>query len=147
MKVAIGADHAGFDLKEMLADHLQSRGVETEDVGAHEQVPTDDFPDYAKPVAEAVASGTVDRGILVCATGIGMSMAANKVRGVRAVLCTSEVMARMSREHNDANVLALGSRLIEPECARSIVDTWLDTEFTGEPRHIRRIRKLESQEE
>ncbi len=146
MKVAIGADHAGFDLKEMLVDHLQARGVETEDVGAHERVPTDDFPDYAKPVAEAVASGTVDRGILVCATGIGMSMAANKVRGVRAALCTSETMARMSREHNDANVLVLGSRLIEPERARSIVDTWLDTEFTGEPRHRRRVSKLEPEE-
>ena len=143
MKVAIGADHAGFDLKMVLVDHLSSRGIEVEDFGAIECVPTDDFVEYAQAVGKTVASGVHDSGILVCGSGIGMSVAANKVRGIRAALCTTAHMAHLARAHNDANVLALGAGEIGPELARSIVDTWLDTEFADKPRYSRRITKLE----
>ncbi|GAG14404.1 unnamed protein product [marine sediment metagenome] len=143
MKVAISADHAGFDLKTVLVDHLHSRGIEVEDFGALELVPTDDFVEYAHAVAETVASGTHDSGILVCGSGIGMSVAANKVRGIRAALCTSAHIAYLARAHNDANVLALAAAETGPELARSIVDTWLDTEFEDKPRYVRRIGKLE----
>jgi len=143
MKIAIAADHAGLELKAYLIEHLQGRGIEVEDLGAHEYVLTDDYPDYAHAVAEAVTSGACDSGILACGAGIGMSIAANKVPGIRAALCTNEFMARLARSHNDANALVVAGRVTAPEHARSIVDTWLDTEFSGEPRHIRRIEKLE----
>lgn len=143
MKIAIGTDHAGFELKTVLVDHLRSRGVEVEDFGALELVPTDDFVEYARAVAETVASGAHDSGILVCGSGVGMSIAANKVRGIRAALCTSAQMAHLARAHNDANVLALGAGESGPELARSIVDAWLDTEFVNERRYERRIGKLE----
>ena len=143
MKVAIGADHAGFDLKTVLVEHLISRGIEVDDFGAFELVPTDDFVEYAHAVAKTVASGAHDRGILICSSGIGMSVAANKVRGIRAALCTTEHMAHLARSDNDANVLALGGGEIGPNLARSIVDTWLDTEFADKPRYVRRIGKLE----
>jgi len=143
MKVAIGTDHAGFELKTVLVDHLRSRGVEVEDFGALELVPTDDFVEYAHAVAETVASGAHDSGILVCGSGIGMSVAANKVRGIRAALCTSAHMAYLARAHNDANVLALAAEETGPDLARSIVDTWMDTEFEDKPRYVRRIGKLE----
>ena len=143
MKVAIGADHAGFDLKTVLADHLSSCEIEVEDLGALELVPTDDFVEYAHAVAKTVASGTHDTGILVCGSGIGMSIAANKVRGIRAALCTSVQMAHQARAHNDANVLVLAAAEIEPELVRPIVDAWLDTEFANKPRYARRIGKME----
>jgi len=143
MKVAIGADHAGFDLKTFLVDHLRSRDVEVEDFGAHEMVTTDDYVEYARAVAETVASGVHNSGILVCGSGIGMSIAANKIRGIRAALCTTAHMAHLARAHNDANVLALGAGEIGPDLARSIVDTWLDTEFADKPRYTRRLGKLE----
>jgi len=143
MRVAVGADHAGLELKKVLVKHLQNRGVEVEDMGAHSAVATDDYPDYGRAVAQAVASGSCDSGILVCGTGLGMSMVANKFRGIRAALCVNELMAQCARNHNDANVLALGGRIIGADLAVSIVDTWLDSEFSGDPRHMRRIKKLE----
>jgi len=143
MKISIAADHAGLELKSTLIDHIEGRGIEVADLGAHEYIPLDDYPDYAHAVGEAVTSAACDSGILVCGSGIGMSMAANKVPGVRAALCTNEFMARLARTHNNANVLVVAGRVTAPEHVCSIVDTWLDTAFSGDPRHVRRIEKLE----
>lgn len=139
--IAVGADHAGFPLKEDVKAWLTARGHRVLDFGTGSSEPVD-YPDFARPVAMAVASGEADRGLLVCGTGIGMAMAANKVRGARAAACSDAYTARMSREHNDSNVLALGARIIRRETALEIVDVWLVTEFAG-GRHLRRIEKLE----
>lgn len=138
--VAIGADHAGFPLKEFLKAGLVERGIQVLDLGTHS---TDavDYPDYAAAVGAAVAAGDAQRGVLVCGTGIGMAIAANKVAGVRAVQCADVESARISREHNDTNVLALGARTTPPDLARTIVETWLATAFQG-GRHARRVEKL-----
>ena len=144
MKIAIGSDHAGFELKERIKDFLDARGTRWEDVGTDSANSTD-YPDYAFHVAEAVARGEFELGILVCGTGIGMSIAANKVRGIRAALCTSPGMAEFSRRHNDANVLTLGGRMLSQEEATEIVDTWLKTAFEGD-RHARRLGKIQSYE-
>ena len=146
MKVAIGADHGGLDLKSVIVDHLCASQIDVEDFGAHEYEGEDDYPDIAQSVGTAVATGEYDCGILICGTGIGMSMAANKITGIRAALCTDEFMARLSRYHNNANVLALGGRTVGPEHAKSIVDTWMDSDYTNEQRHNRRIEKLERAE-
>ncbi len=138
--VALGADHAGYQLKEALLAWLSGRGFRVLDFGTHAREPVD-YPDYAGPVAEAVATGAAARGVLVCGTGIGMAMAANKVSGVRAATCLDIHMARLSREHNDANVLALGARLTEPARALEILEVWLATPFAG-GRHARRLEKL-----
>ncbi len=143
MKLAIGTDHAGLAFKTDLVEYLKKRGVEVKDLGAHEMDPADDYPDYARAVAETVASGACERGILVCGSGIGMSIAANRVPGARAALCLNEFMARLSRTHNDANILVVAERMTAPEHLYAIVDTWLDTEFSGDSRHVRRIEKLE----
>ncbi len=142
MRIAIGCDHAGFLLKEELKAFLQALGHEVEDVGTH-SLDSVDYPDFARMVAEAVAVGRVERGIVICGTGIGSSIVANKVPGVRAALCHESYTARMSREHNDANVLALGGRVLGVELAKEIVQVWLASEFQG-GRHARRVEKIKS---
>jgi ribose 5-phosphate isomerase B len=138
--IALGADHAGFQLKEALKGWLIDHGYQVVDYGTH-STESVDYPDYAAQVAEAVADQKVERGVLVCGTGIGMTIAANKVPGVRAALCSDLYTARMSREHNDANVLALGGRLMGPEMALDILRMWLETDFAGD-RHRRRLDKI-----
>ncbi len=140
MKVAIAADHGGFKLKEEIKAHLTSLNIEFEDFGC-ECADSVDYPDYAVPVAEKVAAGEFDRGILVCGTGIGMSIAANKIPGVRCALVHDTFSARATREHNDSNVLAMGERVIGPGLALDIVKIWLETEFLG-GRHERRVEKV-----
>lgn len=138
--IALGADHAGVSLKEELKVWLLTRGHEVKDFGTFSTEAVD-YPDHAAAVASAVAGGAAERGLLVCGTGIGMAIAANKVPGVRAVACTDAYTARLSREHNDANVLALGARLTAPDAAVEILRTWLEATFEG-GRHARRVAKL-----
>jgi ribose 5-phosphate isomerase B len=140
MRIALGADHAGVALKEHIKRQLDERGLAYTDFGTN-STESVDYPDYASRVARAVASGEYERGILVCGTGIGMAIAANKVAGVRAAPVVDDFTAALSREHNDANVLALGARVTTPEVARRLVDTFLDTPFGG-GRHQRRIDKI-----
>ena len=143
-ELVIGSDHGGFPLKQTLIAHLIQHGISVEDMGCHtDKVPVD-YPDIARRVTERVLKGK--RGILVCGTGIGMCIAANKVRGVRAALCHDEHTARMSREHNDANILCLGGRVLAAENAITILDTWLSTAFSGEERHNHRIEKISALE-
>lgn len=144
MNIAIGSDHAGFELKERIKAFLDARGIRWEDFGTNSADSTD-YPDYGFPVAEAVARGAFELGILVCGTGIGMSILANKVRGIRAALCTSPEMAELSRRHNDANILTLGGRVLSPKEAMEIVDVWLKTGFEGD-RHARRVGKIRGYE-
>jgi len=138
--IALGADHAGWPLKETIKAWLNARGHETLDFGTH-TADAVDYPDYATRVAEAVSAGTAERGVLVCGTGIGMTIAANKVPGARAASCADIYTARMAREHNDTNVLALGARLTGNEAATEILRVWLETTFAGD-RHARRVEKL-----
>lgn len=146
MKVIIGSDHGGFRLKQEIIAMLKEKEIVVEDVGCHSPLESVDYPDYARPVAERVARGEFDRGILVCGTGIGMSIAANKVKGVRCAVVSDEYSARMSREHNHANVLAIGERVVGVDLAKSIVRVWLETEFAGE-RHQRRVNKIQALED
>jgi len=145
MKIAIGADHAGFALKERLREKLVREGHEVIDHGTRNADSTD-YPDYAAPVAHAVASGAADRGILVCYTGVGMSISANKVRGIRAALGTNVEEVRLVRGHNDANVLTLGAKFAPPNEAEAMVDAFLGTQFEG-GRHARRVGKMMAIEE
>ncbi len=145
MRILVGCDHAGFHLKEDLKEYLLSLGHEVEDYGVHSD-DLADYPDVAFRVAEDVVSGKGDRGILICGTGVGMSIAANKVRGVRAALCHDVFSARASREHNNANILTMGERVIGRGLAREIVRAWLESEFVGD-RHARRIAKITAYEE
>ncbi|MGH7322946.1 MAG: ribose 5-phosphate isomerase B [Candidatus Rokuibacteriota bacterium] len=138
--IALGADHAGWQLKEDVKSWLLDKGFQMIDLGTHSPEPVD-YPEYAEQVAEAVASGKAERGVLVCGTGIGMAMTANKVPGVRAAFCPDLFTARMSREHNDANVLTLGGRLTGTELALEIVEMWLRAEFQG-GRHSRRVGRI-----
>src|SRR5438128_2694543 len=138
--VALGADHAGFPLKEDLKAWLTSRGHDVVDLGTH-STESVDYPDFAVGVGGAVTAGKADCGVLVCGTGIGMAMAANKVSGVRAAACSDAYTARMSREHNDANILALGARITGRDAAIEILETWLEAEFAG-GRHARRVDKI-----
>ena len=140
MKIALGADHAGFELKEQIKQRLASSGLAVEDEGTR-STDSVDYPDYARKVAEAVAARRADLGILVCGTGIGMAITANKVPGIRAANCDSEFEAQMSREHNDANVLTLGARILDAEQAFKVVDKWLHTQFAG-GRHQMRVDKI-----
>jgi ribose 5-phosphate isomerase B len=140
MKIALGADHAGYKLKDRIKQHLKDKGVQVEVKGASTSESVD-YPDYARLVARDVAERRADLGILVCGSGIGMAMAANKVPGVRAANVSLEYEAQMSREHNDANVLTLGARILKDEDALKIVDTWLATSFAG-GRHQRRVDKI-----
>lgn len=140
MRVAIGSDHAGYALKVVINEHLSSRGVEFEDLGTFSKESCD-YTDFGLKVAEAVKSGEFDRGILICGTGIGISIAANKVPGIRAAHCTDTFSAHASRQHNDANILALGERVTGPGLAMDIVDAFLEAEFEG-GRHKRRVDKI-----
>ena len=136
--IAIGSDHGGFDLKEQVKKHLVERGFEVKDFGC-EGTASCDYPIYAKAVSEAVATGECELGILICGTGIGMSMVANKVEGIRAALCSDCFSAKATKEHNNANVLCMGARTIGPGLALMIVDNFVDTPFSNDERHIRRI--------
>ena len=140
--IGIGCDHAGYDLKEEVKSHLGKRGIEFKDFGCN-STDSVDYPVYGKKVAEAVASGECEKGIIICGTGIGISISANKVKGVRAALCSDCFSAEATRLHNDANILAMGARVIGPGLALKIVDTFLDTEFSGEERHARRVAQIE----
>jgi len=139
-KIAIGSDHAGFEAKEKAKSELAALGVDVLDKGSH-SLDSVDYPDFGAAVARAVASGEVERGVLVCGSGIGISIAANKIPGARAALCWNEETVRLAREHNDANVLCFGSRFIEPEQAARMVRIFLETEFAG-GRHTQRVEKL-----
>ncbi|REE91426.1 ribose 5-phosphate isomerase B [Paenibacillus taihuensis] len=141
MKIAIGADHAGYRLKDELVPFIQSLGHELEDVGCSCDQSVD-YPDYALPVADLVASGRADRGILICGTGIGMSIAANKVKGIRCALVHDMFSAKATREHNDTNVLAMGERVIGPGVAQEIIRIWLETPFSNGERHVGRVNKV-----
>lgn len=140
MKIAIGADHAGFELKEKLKQRLLQQGVEVDDRGTLDNNSVD-YPDFAAAVGREVASGRAERGLLVCGSGIGMAVAANKVPGVRAANITTEEEARLSREHNDLNVLTMGARILQEDQAFRILEAWLTTEFAG-GRHQRRVEKI-----
>jgi len=144
MKIVIGSDHAGFELKEDLRDYLGQQKVEVVDLGVRDPSPVD-YPDIGASVAEKVSRGEFDRGILICGTGIGMSIVANRFPGVRAALCHELYTARISREHNDANLLVLAGRLIGKELAREILRVWLGSQFQG-GRHQRRLQKIQSLE-
>lgn len=138
--IAIGCDHGGYELKLEIIKHLKAKGFEIKDFGCN-STDSVDYPDYAYPVAKAVANGECEKGILICGTGIGMSIAANKVNGIRCALCGDTFSAHATREHNDSNVLALGARVTGVNLALDIVDTWLEAEFMG-GRHINRINKI-----
>lgn len=143
MKIAIASDHGGFELKENVKKYLEGRDIEVLDLGTYSEESVD-YPAYGKACGQAVASGEADRGIVCCGTGIGISIAANKVKGVRCALCTDVHMAEMTRKHNDANVLAMGGRTTELETALAITAAWLDTEFEG-GRHQRRVDMLDAE--
>ncbi|NLC08090.1 MAG: ribose 5-phosphate isomerase B [Syntrophomonadaceae bacterium] len=145
MKIALASDHGGYALKEEIKKLLQEQQVDFRDFGTN-SVDSVDYPDYALPVAEAVSQGEYDRGILLCGTGIGISIAANKVPGIRAALCSDPFSAKASREHNDANILVLGGRVLGPGLAREIVQVWLTTRFEG-GRHVNRLNKIRAIEE
>jgi ribose 5-phosphate isomerase B len=141
MKIAIGADHAGYRLKREIVPLLKELGHEVEDFGCDCEQSVD-YPDYALPVCERVAKGEADRGILICGTGIGMSIAANKVPGIRCALVHDVFSAKATREHNDSNVLAMGERVIGPGLAQEIVRVWLETPFSRNERHLNRVNKV-----
>ncbi len=144
-KLLIASDHAGFELKEQLERALRERGYDVEDLGTDSEASTD-YPDYAHPLAERVSRGDVERGVLLCGTGLGMSYTANRYPHVRAAVAWNAEVARLAREHNDANVLVLPARFVSPEQGLEILTTWLDTEFAG-GRHARRVEKIEKAEQ
>jgi ribose 5-phosphate isomerase B len=141
MKIALASDHGGFELKEKVKAHMEQKGIEVLDLGCNNEESVD-YPNYGRACGEAVMRGDAERGIVICGTGIGISIAANKVKGIRCALCTSLFMAEMSRKHNDANMLALGGRILETGLALDIVDVWLTTEFEG-GRHKTRTDMLD----
>ena len=147
MRIAVAGDHAGFELKVLLVHWLQSTGHEVEDLGADSRDPEDDYPDFAFMVADSVLSGKVERGIVVCGSGVGASVAANKVPGIRACLCHDTYTGHQGVEHDDMNVLCLGSRVIGPELARELITAFLNARFSGEERYGRRLKKLLAIEE
>ena len=142
MRIAVGADHAGFALKELLVPWLRASGHEVDDLGAKTLVPDDDYPDLALPVARAVQSARAERGIIVCGSGVGASVLANKVPGVRAGLCHDTYSSHQGVEHDDMNVLCLGGRIIGVELSKEVVKSFLDARFIPEPRFQRRLNKL-----
>jgi RpiB/LacA/LacB family sugar-phosphate isomerase len=146
MKVVIGSDHAGVDLKTNLIEYLQHLGHEVLNVGADSPTPVD-YPDYARKVAYALLDGRAERGMLICGSGVGASVAANKIRGIRAGLCHDVYSAHQGVEHDNMNVLVLGSRVIGPETARELAHAYLAANYTGEPRHLRRLEKVRQLEE
>ncbi|MBO4375767.1 MAG: ribose 5-phosphate isomerase B [Lachnospiraceae bacterium] len=140
--IAIGCDHGGYELKEIIKKHLDEIGVEYTDKGCY-SLESVDYPIYGRAAAEAVANGEADKGIVICTTGIGISIVANKVKGIRCALCSDTVSARLTREHNDANMLAMGAGIVGPNLAIGIVDTFLNTEFSGMEKHARRVSMIE----
>jgi len=146
MNIAIGSDHGGWALKEKVKEYLRKEGLQTEDFGTGNS-DSCDYPDFGLPVSEAVARGEKDRGIVICTTGIGMSITANKVPGIRAALCNDAETARLSREHNNANVLVLSAKALEGKKLKDILNVWLKTDFSSEERHIRRLKKVKQIEE
>lgn len=146
VKLALACDHAGYRLKTYLLQHLRAQGWDCQDLGAYDESPCD-YPDLAFAAAQAVAAGTYERGILICGTGIGSAICANKVKGIRAAVCHDPVSARLAREHNDANILCLGGRILGEALALGVAQAFLTGRFTGEERHSRRIRKITSYEE
>ena len=145
MRIAIGADHAGFALKQVLAEHLRKRGHEVIDQGTGNADPVD-YPDFAEAVAKVLLDGRAERGVLICGSGVGASVAANKIPGIRAALCHDTYSARQGVEHDDANLLVLGARVIGVELARELVENFLAAKFTAEERHRRRVEKIASLE-
>ncbi len=142
--IAIGNDHAGVELKKEIMAFLQQKGYEVKDFGCYDTKSVD-YPDYAHAVAHAVADGEAEKGIIICGTGIGVSMAANKVKGVRAALCHDCFSAEATRQHNDANVLTMGARVVGPGLALKIAEIFIETPFSNDERHIRRINKIEEE--
>lgn len=142
--LAIGCDHGGFELKEHILKHLKNKGLEVKDFGCYDENSVD-YPDIAEKVGRAVSSGECESGILICGTGIGISIAANKIKGIRAALCSDVYSAKMTKEHNNANIICMGGRVIGRELAFMIVDTWLEAEFQG-GRHQARIEKIHALE-
>ena len=140
--IAIGSDHGGYDLRIQVINHLKERGFEVKDMGCPDKSSCD-YPVYGKKVAEAVVSGECEKGIVICTTGIGISITANKYKGIRCALCADTVTAKLTRLHNNSNVLAMGAGIVGPNLAMEIVDTFLDTEFSNEERHQRRIDLIE----
>lgn len=140
--IAIGCDHGGFELKQEIIKYLEEKKIEYKDYGCY-NTNSVDYPEYAKKVANAVVSKEAEKGILICGTGIGISIAANKVKGVRAALCHDCFSAQATREHNDSNILALGGRIVGPGLAVQIVDIFLHTPFSNDERHVRRIEQIE----
>ncbi|MGA2989857.1 MAG: ribose 5-phosphate isomerase B [Candidatus Korobacteraceae bacterium] len=147
MKIAIGSDHGGFPLNKLLVKELEKAGHEVTDFGTDRGDLPDDYPDYAKLVAEAVQAGKAERGVLVCGSGVGVTAAANKFRGIRACMCHDTYSAHQGVEHDDMNVLCLGARVVGPELAVELVHAFLNARFTGEPRHVRRLGKIQKFEE
>src|SRR5881409_2819893 len=142
MRVAIGSDHAGFALKKDIAEKLRALGHDVTDVGAHSYVATDDYPDFAEVVGKAVLDGRAERGVLICGSGVGASVAANKLPGIRAGLCHDTYSAHQGVEHDDMNVLVLGGRIVGPALAVELVRAFVAARFTGEERHVRRLAKI-----
>ena len=140
--IALGCDHGGYELMQEVIKYLEEHGLEYKNYGTY-STDSCDYPDYAKKVAEAILAGECEKGILICGTGIGITIAANRYEGIRAANCTNSFMAEATREHNDANVLTMGERVVGPGLALKIVDTFLTTEFSNDERHINRIRQIE----
>ena len=143
--IALGCDHGGFEIMQEVKRYLEKEGLEYQDFGCYSTASVD-YPVYARKVAHAILDGTCDKGILICGTGIGISIAANKISGIRAALCTDFFCAEATRLHNDANILAMGGRVVGPGLAVKIVDTFLNTPFSGDERHARRIHLIENEE-
>lgn len=144
--IALGCDHGGYELMQAVKEHLEKRGEEYQDFGCYSTESTD-YPIYARKVARAILEGTCEKGILICGTGIGISITANRIPGIRAALCSDCFSAEATRQHNDANILAMGGRVVGQGLALKIVDTFLDTPFSEEARHRRRIEMIDHQEE
>ena len=147
MKISIGADHAGYEMKRALIDFVEKLGNSVHDVGTFEPDKPDDYPDYAVLVAEEIRSGQAERGILVCGSGVGVSVAANKFKGIRAGLCHDHYSAHQGVEHDDMNVLVIGARIIGPMMAQDVTEAFLKAQFSGEPRHVRRLNKVKEIED
>lgn len=141
--IALGSDHGGYDIKQVIIRHLEERGISYKDFGCYDKSSCD-YPEFGRAAAQAVADGECEKGIVICTTGIGISITANKIKGIRAALCADSLTAKLTRQHNDANVLALGGGIIGPNLAVEIVDTFLDTPFSEEEKHKRRIQKIEA---
>ena len=147
MRISIGADHAGFEMKKMLVEFMEKLGHTVHDVGTFQPDKPDDYPDYAALVAEDIRSGEAERGLLVCGSGVGVSVAANKFRGIRAGLCHDHYSAHQGVEHDDMNILVLGARIIGPMMAQDAAEAFLSAKFSGEERHVRRLNKVKGIEQ